>query len=111
MNPLKYFLCIICFCAVICEPGCIVIRGEHCVLDEIEIDISPPPPSDVVVVARPARPSGVHVWIDGHYIVHLGAWKWVEGHWAKPQRRGAVWVPPHVRRKGDCWCWRPGHWH
>ena len=111
MKSLKYLLCLLCFVMIACEPGCVVISGEPHVFDEIEIDIAPPPPPGVVIVARPPRPSSVHIWIDGHFIVSSGRWVWVSGHWGRPERRGMVWVPPRTRRKGGRWGWRPGHWH
>jgi len=110
MKSLKYLLCISCLVMIVCEPGCVVVSGEPFAFEEIEIDIAPPPPP-VVVVTRPPRPSGIHVWIDGHYIVSTGRWVWRPGHWRRPERRGAVWAPPRTRRKGDRWGYRPGHWH
>jgi len=110
MNSLKCLLCLFCFCMIVCEPGCVVISGEPHVYEEIEIDVAPPPPPEVVIVTRPRRPSRIHVWIDGHYVVRLGSWVWIEGHWAEPEHRGAKWVPPHTRRKGNRWGYRPGHW-
>lgn len=113
MNGLKFLLCTICIFAIVSVSGCIVIRGRRPLaveIEEIEIDYAPPGPPTTVVVTRPARPSRVHIWIDGRYVVRSGKWAWVKGHWARPARRGAVWVPGHTRRRGRVWVWTPGHW-
>jgi hypothetical protein len=110
MKSLKSLLCVFCLVTIVYMPGCIVVSGEPFAIEEIEIDVAPPP-EPVVVVTRPPRPSGIHVWIGGHFIVETGRWVWVEGHWARPRHRGARWVPPRTRRKGSHWGYRPGHWH
>ncbi len=112
MNGLKYLLGLTCLLAAVFVPGCIVISGDLPPIEvaEVEIDCAPPPPP-VVIVTRPAPPSGLHIWIDGRYVVRSGAWVWVGGHWARPEHRGAVWVPGHTRQRGHVWLWRPGHWH
>ena len=110
MNSLKYLLVLLCVVTIVSVGGCVVVSGEPYAFDEIEIDVAPPPPP-VVVVTHPPRPSSMHIWIDGHFIVDTGRWVWVEGHWARPEHRGMVWVPPHTRPRGDRWGWRPGHWH
>ncbi|MBN2181571.1 MAG: hypothetical protein JW715_06635, partial [Sedimentisphaerales bacterium] len=78
MKSSKYLLCIFCLAMIIFEPGCVVIHGGPYVYDEIEIDIAPPPPPRVIVTPPP-RPSSVHVWIEGHYIVTGGRWVWSPG--------------------------------
>lgn len=110
MKSLKYLLCLSCFFIIFYLPGCVVVSGDPpAVYEEIEVDVAPPP-APRVVITRPPRPSRIHVWIDGYYVVRLGKWVWIEGHWEKPDHRGARWVPPHTRRKGDRWGHKPGHW-
>jgi hypothetical protein len=110
MNFKKYLLLTVYISMIIFESGCVVIHGRPFGIEEIEIDIGPPPRPEVVIVTRPPRPSSVHIWIDGHFIVSAGKWVWIEGRWERPPRRGVVWVGPHTRRKGPCWGWTPGHW-
>jgi hypothetical protein len=113
MDGLKYLLCIVCMYALVSVSGCIVIRdrGPHAVeIEEIEIDYEPPAPPTTIVVTRPPRPSRVHVWIEGHYVVRSGKWVWVKGNWARPTHKGAQWVPGHTRRRGKAWVWTPGRW-
>ena len=110
MNSLKYLLVLLSLVTIVGGSGCVVVDGGPWAYEEIEIDVAPPPPP-VVVVTHPPRPSGIHVWIDGHFIVDTGRWVWVDGHWDRPRHRGMVWVPPHTRPRGERWGWRPGHWH
>jgi hypothetical protein len=114
MNIKKYLLSGVCLIAVVLVSGCIVVSDEFgpgpVVVDEVEIGCAPPPPP-AVIVTRPPRPSGFHLWIEGHYAVHSGAWVWIHGHWERPPRRSAVWVRGHARRRGEVWVWAPGHWH
>ena len=111
MNFIKYLLLTVCISAIIFESGCVIVAPEPIVVDEVEIDIGPPPPPpDVVIVTRPPRPSSVHIWIEGHYIVSGGKWVWVKGRWERPPQRGRVWVQPHTRQRGSRWGWTPGHW-
>jgi len=109
MNGLKYLLTATCLLAAVLLSGCIVVSGEPVEVAEVEIAYAPPPPP-VVVVTRPPPPPGLHIWIEGQYVVRSGAWVWVEGHWAQPPRRGAVWAPGHTRQSGHVYHWRPGHW-
>jgi hypothetical protein len=112
MSGLKCLLYIICFLAVIAISGCIVVSREPNAVEVQEVEVGfPPPPPPAVVVTRPPRPSGLYIWIEGQYVVRSGNWVWVGGHWARPERRGAVWVPSHTRRGERGWYWRPGHWH
>jgi len=111
MNGLKGFVYVICFIAIVVISGCVVVSRHPGVVEVEEVEIGfPPPPPPVVVVGRPPRPSGVHIWIEGHYVVESGSWVWVGGHWARPSRRGSVWVPGHTRQGERGWHWRPGRW-
>ena len=110
MSGMKQFVCII--CVLVLVSGCVVVPGGRRAVKvmEIEIGFPPPPPPPMVIVNRPARPSSFHIWIEGHHVVRSGKWVWEKGHWARPSRRGASWVPSHTRRSGDVWVWRSGHW-
>lgn len=112
MKVQNYLVSLACLLAVIFVPGCIVIDSNSGPLEvaEVEIDCAPPPPP-VVVVTRPPPPSGLHIWIDGHYVVRSGAWIWVGGYWARPPHRGAVWTPGHIRQRQHVYLWQPGRWH
>ena len=111
MNGQKYLLGPACFLAAVFVPGCIVVSGDSLPVEiaEVEIHCAPPPP--VVVITRPPPPSGLHIWIDGHYVVRSGSWVWVGGYWARPPHDGAVWAPSHIRQREHVYLWRPGHWH
>jgi hypothetical protein len=111
MSGRKYLLDVTCLCAAVFLSGCIVVSSDSVPVEvaEVEIGCAPPPPP-VVVVTRPPPPSGLHIWIGGQYVVGSGAWVWVEGHWAQPPHRGAVWTPGHTRQSGHVYHWRPGHW-
>jgi hypothetical protein len=113
MNSVKYLLYINCFFAVVFVSGCIVVSDRPIAVEveEIEIGCPPPPPPPMVIVKRPPRPSRFHIWIEGRHIVRSGKWVWVSGHWARPARSGATWVPGHTRRSREVWIWRPGRWH
>ena len=113
MNARNCLLGVTCFCAAVLLSGCIIVSSDSLPapveVAEVEIDVAPPPPP-VVIVPRPAPPSRLHVWIGGQYVVQSHRWVWVEGHWARPEHHGTVWVPSHTRQSGHVWLWRPGHW-
>jgi hypothetical protein len=70
---------------------------------------------DYVEFVRPARPSELHIWIDGEwqysrsqqaYIQKKGYWKkpnegriFVKGQWIETSR-GRTWVPGHWQKRG-----------
>jgi hypothetical protein len=69
-----------------------------------------PPPAEVIVVRQPLPPRVVEVvpapqpgmiWISGYYAPRGGRWEWVRGHYERPPRQGAVWVPPHHNERGS----------
>lgn len=109
MNTLKYLLSFLCLVMIVSVGGCVVVAGGPYAYDEVFIDVPPPPPPAVIITPTP-RPSSLHIWIDGHYIVSAGSWHWRPGHWEQPRRRGMVWVPSHTRKIGSRWGWRSGHW-
>jgi hypothetical protein len=59
----------------------------------------PPPPVERVVAA----PGPGYVWIPGYYDWAGNRWAWRSGHWERPPRQGAVWVPPRTvqRDRGE----------
>lgn len=112
MNSMKYFLSGICLLVIVFCSGCVVVSdGPFPVVEEIEIGCAPPLPPATVIIDRPPRPSGFHIWIEGHHVVRAGTWVWVSGHWERPPHRHMAWVRGHARRRGEVWFWSPGHWH
>jgi hypothetical protein len=73
--------------------------------------VQPPAPAQVIVVRQPPpplrgevvppRPSAEVVWVPGYYSPQGSAWIWVGGHYERPPRRGAVWVPPRHEVRGS----------
>jgi len=114
MNSIKYLLIATCLLIVVLGSGCIIVSDVPgpVVIEEIEIGCAPPPPPPApIIVARPPRPSGLHIWIEGHHVVRGGTWVWVHGRWERPPHRDMVWVRSHARRRGEVWFWSPGYWH
>ena len=68
-------------------PRAVVV--EPAVSAEVVVSEAPPP---VIVEERPVAPGVGFVWIPGVYVWE-GHWRWERGHWDRPPRRGAVWVP------------------
>lgn len=56
-----------------------------------EVDVIGDPPAPIVEAVVPAPGIGF-VWIGGAWAWH-GRWVWESGHWDRPPRPGAVWVP------------------
>ena len=85
--------------------------SDHDDDDEAFEDAHDAPPPDRME-ERAAPPSGVHLWIGGHWGRRAGGWVWVPGHWRLPPRAHARWVPGHwkLNRRCRCWRWKRGHW-
>lgn len=66
-------------------------------------------PVDPVVV-RPVQPSPAHVWVDGEYVVHNGAYVWQAGYWTIPPAGRTVWIRGHWVSGPSGYYWKPGHW-
>ncbi|MBN2316825.1 MAG: hypothetical protein JXM79_23050 [Sedimentisphaerales bacterium] len=115
MERMNYFLSGVCLLMIVLGTGCVVVSDGPIpgpvVVEEVEIGCPPPPPPETVIITRPPRPSGFHIWIEGHHVIHGGGWVWMHGHWERPPHRHMAWVRGHARRRGDVWCWSPGHWH
>jgi hypothetical protein len=56
---------------------------------EVEVTDAPPAP---IVEDVPRSPGEGYVWISGAW-VWSDRWAWESGHWDRPPRPGAVWVP------------------
>ncbi len=67
-------------CAVYTEPA-----GT-----EVEVDTDQPAP---IVETVPANPGPGYVWIGGAWDYRGHNWVWEHGHYDRPPRAGAVWVP------------------
>ena len=74
---------------------------------EVVVTEAPPP---LRVEERPVAPSANHVWIQGYWTRHDGAWFWVAGGWHPRPRHGAEWVVGHWEARPGRWVWVPGHW-
>ena len=113
MNVFKSLLNVAYLLALVYASGCIILPGQTATgeIEEIEIDSPPPTAPPPVVVRRPTAPSKHYVWIGGHHVVRSDARVWVEGHWARPPRKGAAWMPCHTRRNGKTWIWISGYWY
>lgn len=80
-------------------PGCIIAARPAYV-----VDISPPPPRHVHVVARPG-----HVWVDGRWAYVSGGWQWYDGYYVA-ERPGYVYVGGRWDHHGGRYHWREGAW-
>jgi len=67
---------------------------------------SEPPPPQVEV--RPVSPGPRAVWIDGHWGLSHGKYRWAPGHWEKNAK--GTWVPGHWDKRPRGHVWLPGHW-
>jgi hypothetical protein len=69
-----------------------------------------PPPTIVVNEVRPRSPGHGHVYIAGRWAVAGGRWVWINGHWARPPRARAVWVPARWEPRGESYHFSAGFW-
>ena len=71
------------------------------------IRVGPPAP----VIERPAPPPerGM-VWISGYHRWDGNGYVWVPGHYDRPPRPRAVWVPHRWERHHGQWGMVEGHW-
>lgn len=74
---------------------------------QVVVHVAPPPP----VVERPGPvPSGGWVWVGGHHRWDGRRYVWVPGHYVRPPRPHAVWIPGRwVPRQGG-YVYVAGHW-
>jgi WXXGXW repeat (2 copies) len=79
-----------------------------------------PPPAAGEVVVTEAPPAAVveqvtvspgvgFIWIPGAWVWE-GRWVWARGHWDRPPRPGARWVPPHYVYRGGVHIFVRGGW-
>lgn len=99
-------------CVVRVREPYVAVRPAPVVVDappvEAEVDVvgpPPPPQADVWVEA----PGPGFIWIGGVWAWH-GRWEWERGHWDRPPRRGAHWVPNRYVYRNGRHVWVRGHW-
>lgn len=73
---------------------------------EVVVQSAPPAP---IVETVTVAPSPGFVWIGGIWAWH-GRWVWEAGHWARPVRVGAVWVPHRYEYRGGVHVFIRGGW-
>ena len=74
---------------------------------QIVVRIGPPAP----VIERPAPPpERGFVWIQGYHRWNGNGYIWVPGHWERPPRPHAVWVPHRWVHRHGGWVMIEGHW-
>jgi len=74
---------------------------------QISIRIGPPP----VIVEHPGPPPGAgFVWISGYHRWDGARYVWMPGHYDRPPRLHAVWVPHRWEHRHDGWVMVEGHW-
>jgi hypothetical protein len=66
------------------------------------------PPATIVETVTVAPGPGF-VWIRGLW-VWRGHWAWQRGHWVRPPRAGAVWVPHRYVNRGGVHVFTRGGW-
>jgi hypothetical protein len=67
-------------------------------------------PAGVAVAAPGAAPFAGGIWIGPEWRWQGGRYVHVPGYWARPQRRGLVWVPGHWQYTRRGYVWRGGRW-
>ena len=84
-----------------------------------QVYVAPAPPQEVIVVAGPppprqevryARPSALHVWINGYWAWRGGHHVWISGHWEMPPRGYRAWIEPRWERRGGNYVFIEGRW-
>jgi len=87
------------------HPAGHVVVTETIGAETIVTEAPPPPVAEVITVA----PDPHFVWIGGGWIWR-GQWVWERGHWDRPPRVGAVWVPHHYVYRGGHHIFIRGGW-
>jgi hypothetical protein len=64
-----------------------------------------------VEIARPVRPSNLHIWVDGNWVYsrHTHSYARNEGSWQQPVR-GRTYVSGHWQTSAKGHSWTPGYW-
>jgi len=79
---------------------------QSCVPAYVEIE-----PTTTVEFVRPARPSNVHIWIEGGWVYSSRSHSYVQrnGHWDRP-RQGRTYVPGNWESTPRGHKWKQGQW-
>ena len=86
-------------------------RGARIVTTETvgsEVVVTEAPPAPVVETVT-ISPGPEFIWVGGCW-EWRSHWVWEGGHWARPVRPGAVWVPHHYERRGGVHVFIRGGW-
>ena len=70
----------------------------------------PPPPLRHEIVPPPPGPSGLAVWVPGHWEWSGRSYFWVGGHYVERPEVGLIWEPGRWIGRHGHWEWRGGHW-
>src|SRR5437016_6029135 len=66
------------------------------VATEVVVDEAPPPP---IAETMSVSPDPTFVWVPGGYLWENRRWRWEPGHWVRPPRPGAVWIPHQYQHR------------
>ncbi len=91
--------------------GCIVERPRARVYyaEPAPIIVTQAPPSPLYEQV-PVAPGPDFVWIAGHWHWNGNRWVWNRGYYARPPRRGAVWVAPRFEAHEGGSVFIGGYW-
>jgi hypothetical protein len=87
------------------QPGARVVATETVGSEVVATEAPPPPVLETVTIA----PGPGFIWIGGGW-VWRNHWYWQRGHWDRPPRAGAVWVPHHYEHRGGVHVFIRGGW-
>ena len=87
------------------HPGTTVVATETAG-SEVVVTEAPPP---LIVETMTVSPGPHFVWIGGCW-VWQNHWVWQRGHWERPPRAGALWVPHHYVYRGGVHVFIRGGW-
>jgi len=62
-----------------------------------------------IVETMTIAPGPAYIWIGGNW-VWRGHWVWARGHWDRPPRPGAVWVPHRYEYRNGVHVYIRGGW-
>ena len=57
----------------------------------------PPPPPPPAYYAVPPSPGYGYTWVPGFYVPTGNHYRWTNGYWMRPPRRGSVWIAPRYQ--------------
>lgn len=81
-------------------------REVRTVRREVVVVEAPPAPR----AEAPPRPRAGYVWVDGYYRHDGRRYVWVPGHWERPPRTEARYVPGRWDRNDRGYIWIEGRW-